>query len=54
MARSFNDHRTLQTVAHVDKNVILVWSGVVIIKTPDHTRITFLSTRVTVCNVLCS
>jgi hypothetical protein len=31
MVRSFNDNRTLQTVAQVDKNVILVWSGVLMI-----------------------
>jgi hypothetical protein len=31
MVRSFNDHRTLQTVAQVDTNVILVWSGVFMI-----------------------
>jgi hypothetical protein len=31
MVRSFNNHRTLQTVAQVDKNVILVWSGVLLI-----------------------
>jgi hypothetical protein len=28
MIRSFNDYRTLQRVTQVDKNVILVWSGV--------------------------
>jgi hypothetical protein len=31
MVRSFNDHMTLQTVTQVDKNVILVWSGVLMI-----------------------
>jgi hypothetical protein len=31
MVRSFNDHMTLQTVAQVDNNVILVWSGVLVI-----------------------
>jgi hypothetical protein len=31
MVRTFNDHRTLQTVTQVDKNVILVWSGVLMI-----------------------
>jgi hypothetical protein len=31
MIRSFNDYRTLQTVTQVDKNVILVWSGVLMI-----------------------
>ena len=31
MARSLNDHRTLQTVAQVNNNVILVWSGVLMI-----------------------
>jgi hypothetical protein len=31
MIRSFNDHMTLQTVAQVDNNVILVWSGVLMI-----------------------
>jgi hypothetical protein len=31
MVRSFNDHRTLQTVAQVDTNVILVWAGVLMI-----------------------
>jgi hypothetical protein len=28
MVRSFNDHMTLQTVAQVDNNVIMVWAGV--------------------------
>jgi hypothetical protein len=27
MVRRINDHRTLQAVAQVDTNVILVWSG---------------------------
>ena len=31
MVRSFNDHRKLQAVAEVDTNVILVWSGVLMI-----------------------
>jgi hypothetical protein len=31
MVRSFNDHRTIQTVAQVDKNVILVWSALLMI-----------------------
>jgi hypothetical protein len=31
MVRSFNDHMTLQTVAQVNKNVILVCSGVLMI-----------------------
>jgi hypothetical protein len=31
MVRSFNDYMTLQTVAQVDRNVILVWSGVLMI-----------------------
>jgi hypothetical protein len=31
MVRSFNDYMTLQTVTQVDKNVILVWSGVLMI-----------------------
>jgi hypothetical protein len=31
MVRSVNDYRTLQTVTQVDKNVILVWSGVLMI-----------------------
>jgi hypothetical protein len=32
MVRSFNNHRTLQTVAQVDTNVILVWSEVLMIR----------------------
>jgi hypothetical protein len=31
MVRSFNDHMTIQTVAQVNKNVILVWYGVLMI-----------------------
>jgi hypothetical protein len=31
MVRSFIDHMTLQKVTQVDKNVILVWSGVLMI-----------------------
>jgi hypothetical protein len=31
MVWSFHEHRTLQTVTQVDKNVILVWSGVLLI-----------------------
>jgi hypothetical protein len=31
MVRIVNDYRTLQTVTQVDKNVILVWSGVLMI-----------------------
>jgi hypothetical protein len=31
MVRTFNDYRTLQTVAQVDNNVILVCSGVLMI-----------------------
>jgi hypothetical protein len=31
MVRSFNDNMTLQTVAQVDKNVILVWSALLMI-----------------------
>jgi hypothetical protein len=31
MVRSFNDHMTLQTVTQVDKNVNLVWSGLLMI-----------------------
>jgi hypothetical protein len=31
MVRTFNDHMTLQTVAQVNKNMILVWSAVLMI-----------------------
>jgi hypothetical protein len=31
MVRSFNDYRILQTVTQVDKNVDLVWYGVLMI-----------------------
>jgi hypothetical protein len=31
MVRNFNDHKTLQTVSQVDKNVILVWFGILMI-----------------------
>jgi hypothetical protein len=31
MVRTFNDHRILQTVVQVDKNVILVWSALLMI-----------------------
>jgi hypothetical protein len=31
MVRTFNDHRILQTVGQVDKNVILVWSALLMI-----------------------